>query len=217
MNMYIENSVNPENTAQACRLLIRKGRFKHAFRLEKVYLFIWLMVVIAVEAVTYYFSYMAYKDSAEALGDAIAYSNVIFLVVAAAVFAVIISGLHCTYDAGQTEFVITGPGRKKEIFYYSDVQSLSYEPMMLLSRKRGYIVTITTGVRDVIYYYIYSENKVHTEPKDTPFYYLEYNAGLCEEDTEPPADVEAVKEMIEVEKYHRAYSDIKENDDSFFV
>ena len=82
---------------------------------------------------------------------------------------------------------------------------------------RGYLVTITTGVREVTYRYLYGDDKRNRRMEDSPFYYLEYNCGLCEKDDAPPPDVETVKEMIAVQGYQKSYESIKDDDDSFFA
>ena len=68
-------------------------------------------------------------------------------------------GRECEYEALETEFIIRGPGKKREIFYYRDVRNIEFDIMHRLGPGGGgYVVTITTGVRKIKYRYIFGEN-----------------------------------------------------------
>ena len=202
--------------------LIRSGRFRRSYKYEGAALLIWALISAVGIGLILYFSYQlgtvyaAQEMDFEAAADIMWILMLGWLIACVFSFTIISSGGLCTYSAGETEFVIKGPGRKQEIFYYSDVYEVRYEPIRLLFLDRGYLVTITTGVRDITYRYLYGDGKRNRRIEDSPFYYLEYNCGLCEKDDAPPPDLETVKEMIAVGQYQRSYERIKEEDDSFF-
>ncbi len=203
--------------AQERRVIVRRGSFHHAFRYEKLYLAVWAVVNIACTIILFVgaYNYGLFSDSERTLtiSEFIIISIGFF---AATEYAVIITGTRCEYRAEETEFVVKGPHKNQEIFYYSDVQEVSFEPIRSFIGSKGYLITVTTGVRDIKYRYIFGDSRRNNRPEDSPFYYLEYNSGLCEKDTTPPPDVDVVMEMIAVEKYQRSFEDIREKDDSFF-
>lgn len=102
-----------------------------------------------------------------------------FEIIILGVWAFLNIGRECEYEALETEFIIRGPGRKQEIFYYSDIRNIEFDIMRRLGPGGGgYLVTITTGVRKIKYRYIFGENKVLTGISGTPFYYLALNSGF---------------------------------------
>ena len=92
------------------------------------------------------------------------------------------SGQGCEFEARETDFEVRGPRAQHEIFYYSDVADVMYVPFYRKERLRGYAVTITTGIRTVRYRFIFSPNAELLDTEHTPFYYLEVNSGLREEE-----------------------------------
>lgn len=156
-----------------------KGEFKCAFDNEMIYLAIIgvILVVLVIASLPFVLSLLNFvgrRNGADFLGVIM----IPFYIVFGTAFAVVLNGRTCNYDANETEFVVTGPGKRKEYFYYSDVQDITTEEFRLFGKKRGYIVTITTSVRDVQYRYIFGKNKVFTDIDGTPFYYLGLNSGL---------------------------------------
>ncbi len=156
-----------------------KGEFKCAFDNEMVFLGIVLVVIIALAILMLPFlldiiGFMGRRSGRDFLG-AVAMAG--FLVFGT-IFAIILNGRTYHYDANETEFVVTGPGNHKEYFYYTDVQDITTEEFKLFGKKRGYIVTISTSVRDIQYRYVFGKNKVFTDIDGTPFYYLGLNSGL---------------------------------------
>lgn len=203
--------------------MVRSGSFRHSYRYEGVALLIWVLISVAGIGLIWYFSYLLSSvdmlqegEVREGTPELMILLIEGWLIIVAFAYAIISSGGLCHYSAGETEFIIKGPGKKQEVFYYNDVYEVRYEPIKLLFFNRGYIVTITTGVREITYRYLYGDGKRNRRIEDSPFRYLEYNSGLCEKDDETPPDVELVKEMIAAEGFRKSYEAIREEDDSFF-
>lgn len=90
------------------------------------------------------------------------------------------TGMTCRYEADDKEFRITAPFNRNEVFYYADVEAVSYKPIKYLTgRVRGYRVTIKSRYRAYNYKYIFSKNKLKTAPEDSPFHIIEERAGLA--------------------------------------
>lgn len=85
-----------------------------------------------------------------------------------------------SYEIRENEFSVTAPNGETEYFFYSDIQSVDYQPLKK-GRDKGYTVVITTSVRTVKYQFVFGYNAENTDTSDTPFYYLEIRAGLREE------------------------------------
>lgn len=105
---------------------------------------------------------------------------VVLLTVAVVIAVIIItSGREYTYFADEIKMVISDPDGVKTVFEYKDIISVTYEKLTLFKRReRGFDVYIETKYRTHNYQYIYSENKLLREEKDTPFFILEEKAGL---------------------------------------
>lgn len=110
---------------------------------------------------------------------------------------VIIYGRRCSYYAGEKELEAVTP-HGSDYLYYSDISEVIYKPTTLFGRKRGYHVTVVTGVRDFTYRYIFDRNDENTEPKHTPFYILEINSGLKQPDESDPELAAAVMAQFAV-------------------
>lgn len=156
-----------------------KGEFKCAFNNEMVFLGIVAIIIIVLVIMMLPFllqviGFMGRSAGRDFIG-AVAFGG---FFVFGTIFAIILNGRTYHYDANETEFVVTGPGNHKEYFYYTDIQDITTEEFKLFGKKRGYIVTISTSVRDIQYRYIFGKNKVFTDIDGTPFYYLGLNSGL---------------------------------------
>lgn len=98
---------------------------------------------------------------------------------------VIFYGRRCSYYAGNTELEAITP-RGSDYLYYSDISEVIYKPTTLFGKRRGYHVTVVTGVRDFTYRFIFDRSDDQFEPKHTPFYILEVNAGLKQPEQADP-------------------------------
>lgn len=102
------------------------------------------------------------------------------------VIILIRSGKSYQYEAYENEFHISRSGRKpySDVIYYCDVTAVQYEPMHFLldKRVRGYEITIVTKYRRIVFKYVFGENKLFTQAKDSPFRIIEERSGLV-----PPA------------------------------
>lgn len=98
------------------------------------------------------------------------------------IIIIIRTGKGYQYEVYEKEFHIHREGRKpyQDVIYYCDVLSVQYEPMYFLfdKRVRGYEVTVITKYRRIVFKYVFGENKVYTQPEDTPFRIIEEQAGL---------------------------------------
>lgn len=103
----------------------------------------------------------------------------IITVIVAIAVKMITSGVEYSYTANDEMLIITDPKGEKTSFYYSDMESVTYEKLTLFSeRQRGFDVYVKTKYRTFRYQYIYSKNKLLRGEKDTPFFILEERAGL---------------------------------------
>ena len=174
---------------QERELLLRRGSFKCAHPYEMV--FVMLIRIAEIGSALFWFVKL---DIIGTLSDAdmtemkftyylLIMSGISFVM--AIFFAIATMGRNCEYRAEKDGFVIEGPGKRNEYFYYNDVLSVDYEPLKLFFRNRGYLVTIETGVRVIRYRYIFTEKKILTEFEDTPFYFLAVNSGLSRYEDRP--------------------------------
>ncbi len=103
----------------------------------------------------------------------------VFTVVAIVAVVIIIGGREFRYTADDEKMTVTDPKGEKTVFYYCDIESVTYERLTLFAqRQRGFDVFITTKYRTFNYQYIYGKNKLLREEKHTPFFILEERAGL---------------------------------------
>ncbi len=166
-----------------------RGSFKCAHPYERVFVFVF-DILCALNGLYWFFATRLHipLEDADAL-EAKVQMFTLFFAVGFAVrtlgVAIATIGRECEYRAEQTEFVVEGPARRREIFYYNDVHEVRHEPLTLYGVKRGYLITVVTGVREIQYRYIYSDRKLMTDFEDTPFYFLAVNSGLMEYRDEP--------------------------------
>lgn len=166
-----------------------RGSFKCAHPYEMVFVFA-ADALCVIYTLYWLFATRLYKpfedpDLLEAKWTLFTLFFVVGFIVRSIIVAIATIGRECEYRAEQTEFTIEGPARRREIFYYNDVQEVRHEPLTLYGVKRGYLITVVTGVREVQYRYIYSDRKLMTDFEDTPFYFLAVNSGLMEYRDEP--------------------------------
>lgn len=168
-------------------LLLRRGSFKCAYNTELVILlfFVALVSLFVLWAMSALTDLPAWAAAATDIGEVYL---AVFDILMGFVWAFLSMGRECAYEALETEFVVRGPGKRYEIFYYSDIADITFDKW----RRRGYVVKITTGVRTITYRCIFGENKVDTEITGNPFYYLAVNSGLMRPRNVSLADGEEV-------------------------
>lgn len=127
----------------------------------------------------------------------------VFWVIPAAVclilIPVIMYGRNCSYYAGEKEMETVTP-RGSDYLYYSDISEVIYKPILLFGKPRGYLVTVVTGVRDFTFRCLMDKRSEQTEPKHTPFYLLELNAGLKQPEQTDPEFAAAVMAQFDLMK-----------------
>ncbi len=83
------------------------------------------------------------------------------------------SGKPAEYIADSEKFIIRQKNKPEECIYYSEVRSVTIEPLsmgtLLEYLHAGYTVTIETAYRNFVYYYALSGPYSKTAPEDTPF------------------------------------------------
>lgn len=173
--------------------LIRHGSFKLAYNHEMIFLIIAAGIAAASLIVLLPVITLAAKMESSAIFEAVlAAVWGVFSIMCAVIFM----GRGCEFSAEQNEFMLKGPGRKTEYFYYSDVSDITFEPFSLFGKHRGYIVTVTTSLRTTQYREIFGDNKVIRDVTATPFYYLGVNSGIITTE-KPQLDSEEVDSMFE--------------------
>ncbi len=120
----------------------------------------------------------------------------------AAIRIILSLGDDYTYEAGDTDFVVTDRYGDKTYFYYSDLTSVNYTAITENSSIRGYVVEIATGMRVVKYRFRFGPNAEKFSTAATPFYCLEVNAGLREPE-DIPEDSEAIMAQFERMQRHQ--------------
>ena len=173
--------------------LLRRGSFRCARRHELIYVMIILGIGVG-NAVFWFFALNLHRilfggnhgyfehifEHIDTLMEVYLLLIQVGIIVLSPFFVIATHGTSCEYAAEETEFVIKGPGKQTEYFYYDDIVSMNWEELKLFGLKRGYHVVIETGVRTIEYRYIYGKNKLLTGFEDTPFYFLAVNCGLVE-------------------------------------
>ena len=160
--------------------LYRKGTFKCAYNCELVILLIGSVFMLLL--VTFSISVIV-KSSMDTeltldIGETTTLIVELFLLY---LWAFLCMGRECSYSAHETEFVVEGPGKRREVFYYCDVVDITYERWNRPGpASNGYIVKITTGVRTVTYRYIFGDRRIDETFEGTPFYVLAVNSGLMD-------------------------------------
>lgn len=71
--------------------------------------------------------------------------------------------------------------RHTYIFKYTDVESVTYKPMKLFTKQKGFTVKITTKNNEVIFRYIMPSNAEFFTIVSTPFYILQHPPIKAEE------------------------------------
>lgn len=164
--------------------LIRRGSFRVSYGSEEK-----LIIMCAVGAALCFCMFIVGLILFGAPSDAASFMGSVFWIIPAAVcivcIPVIFYGRRCSYYAGEKELEAVTPGGS-DYLYYSEISEVIYKPMTLFGKQRGYLVTVVTGVRDFTYRYIFDRSDELHEPKHTPFFILELNAGLKQpEQTDP--------------------------------
>ncbi len=182
--------------------LIRRGSFKVAYNNEMVFLliavglmivmFIGFLPIITAAEDAYREGAISYKTNRGVFMAAFIVIEAVFGAITAFVFI----GRNCEFSAEESEFVVKGPGKKTEYFYYSDVQDITFQPFKLFGNHRGYIVTIMTSVRVIEYRVIFGDNKVVKDVSGNPFYYLGVNSNVITLE-KPQVDTDIAESMFE--------------------
>ncbi len=92
---------------------------------------------------------------------------------------IVLGGKTAHYDADNYRFCVTVDG-EKEVFFYNEIASVTYDPIMFLGKIRGYSVDIRTSKSARVFSYRVALNKMQISPNpdSTPFVILEEKAEL---------------------------------------
>lgn len=156
--------------------IVRRGSFRIGYKNEKRL----IIICLAGAAASIMFMVLGlvmFGAPENVLGFMTSFFWLIPAALCLAVIPALSYGRNCTYYADESEFRTVTPAGT-DYLYYSDISEVVYKPIMKLGRKRGYLVTVVTGVRDFTYPCLFGRNSELTEPEHTPFYLLELNAGL---------------------------------------
>lgn len=162
------------NNAQS--RIVRRGSFRIGYKNEKML----VMLCLAGAAASILFMVLGlalFGAPVDFMGFMTSFFWLIPAVLCLALIPALSYGRNCTYYADESEFRTVTPSGT-DYLYYSDISEVVYKPIMKLGRKRGYLVTVVTGVRDFTYPCLFGRYSELTEPEHTPFYLLELNAGL---------------------------------------
>lgn len=171
-----------KNTEQ--KTLVRRGSFRVGYKNEGR-----LIAMCIVGAVLCLCMFIAGLILFGAPDSFLSFMGGVFWIVPAVVCAVLIPvivyGRRCDYYAAENEMETITPAGS-DYLYYSDISEVIYKPMTLFGKRRGYFVTVVTGVRDFTFRYLVNRDSELDQPEHTPFYLLELNAGLKQPEPEDP-------------------------------
>ncbi len=183
------------------KLIRRKGSFKCVSGAIRVFSVLLLAVAFALAAV-FVISLFNFGSDINLIIRRI--SAVLIVVEGALVAVRVIASLgrEYTYEAGDTDFVVTDSYGEKEYFYYNDVSEVKYTEITRKDNICGYVVEIITGFRAVKYRFHFGSNAENVSTAATPFYCLEVNAGLREPEN-LPADSGQIMAQFERMQHHQ--------------
>ncbi len=182
-------------------LIRRKGSFKHVSRIADLFSAL-LLVGALFLAVIFILSLINFGEEINMLIRRAAAVCIIMEGAFAAIRIISSLGREYSYEAGETDFVVTDQFGEREYFYYSDVTSVSYTPIHKKHAICGYAVEIATGMRRVSYRFHFGTNAENTSTAATPFYCLEVNSGLREPE-EVNADSGLIMQQFERMQRHQ--------------
>ncbi len=92
---------------------------------------------------------------------------------------IVLGGKTAHYDADNYRFCVSVDG-EKEVFFYNEITSVTYDPIMFLGKIRGYRIDIRTSKSARVFSYRVALNKMQISPNpdSTPFVILEEKAEL---------------------------------------
>lgn len=95
-------------------------------------------------------------------------------------FRLVLKGSQYHYKADESKLTITH-GPQTQDFFYMNIMNVRYDPIMLLRKQRGFLVTVVTRKGTHTFKYIYNNPHANITPQNTPFYILEERSGLRKE------------------------------------
>lgn len=184
------------------KIIIRKGTFRTINRLQGLVSAL-LLVGLFFLAVIFVLSFINFGEEINMLLRRAAAVCIVMEGAFAAVRVIMSFGREFSYEANESDFVVTDNNNgEKEYYYYSDVSSVNYTAISSGNRITGYLVEIATGMRTVKYRYRFPANADDLSTAATPFYLLEVNAGLREPEVEV-MNSEQIMERFENMQYQQ--------------
>lgn len=156
--------------------LLRKGSFRCAAKPSRWKLM--FLMGLAFTAAALVLSFIPFGGKADMLFDTMVYVCIGLELILGIGWAVTGSDKEYSYEAGENDFTVTAPSGEKQVIYYSDVKAISFSSFRDSKTRFGYTVTIVTGLRDITYRCLFTDNKFFTGPEGTPFHYLSVNSGV---------------------------------------
>lgn len=164
---------------------ILDGRFEFrqsgSFRVLSPYVLPKIIIACVAEVFIVLWSLGVFSDSALAATYRSAISYIIIRIALSIalpilpiwyIFIVISGEQQYKYTADSHTMRIVSK-RHTYIFRYTDIVSVTYKPLTLLTKQRGYIVKITTKNSEVNFRYIMPANAEFFTIQSTPFYILQ--------------------------------------------
>lgn len=169
-----------------------QGSFRVRFGNEQAMLIL-LAVLVPVGFVASYMLTIGYTMANYPYNKAVMqvpFYSIVFLVLAVIwgllcklAYNVITMGKEYYYKADEKGFVVQlenahGERYTDALFLYENVSLVSYRPLYLLKRHRGFHVMITNKGRKYTYDYIFPKTKLYRSTESSPFFIIEEMAGL---------------------------------------
>ena len=162
--------INVKTMSDPSKELISKGQFRTPHKYE---IFIWgaFIIVLTIVMAEAFIDMVDGLTSMGTGGGIFLIIGLIWLIAGIAIYRVAHYTIY-SYEADSNEFRIFRKNYSETI-YYCDVLKVSYAPLLLLWKQRGYKVSIVTKYKTITYNYLFLQNRKRQEPKETPFHIIE--------------------------------------------
>ncbi len=171
------------------------GMFRCAYNGELAALIMTQLLAILIFGAALFGEHGFFANDGELFADVFNFVQTGIAFVFEFVYMMVLYGKGYHYKLCDDAMVITRRG-KAEYFYYSEILNVRFLPFKRGRRQRGYIITISTNIKETQFRYITErvidvnmndmgvagvitdENLIFTGAEDSPFFGLMHNAGL---------------------------------------